>query len=69
MRRGIRYRMEFAGPRNWLNEFCKNPAVALVSIDQVPFQDGCTIVDFLDGGIWKVNEGDVVKVPLWLIKA
>jgi len=62
--------MEFAGPRNWLNEFCKNLAVALVSIDQVPFQDGCTctIVDFLDGGIWKVNEGDVVKVPLWLIK-
>ena len=60
--------MEFAGPRNSLNEFCKNPAVALVSIDQVPFRDGCTIVDFLDGGIWKVNEGDVVKVPLWLIK-
>ena len=43
--------------------------MALVSIDQVPFQDECTIVDFLDGGIWKVNEGDIVKVPLWLIKA
>lgn len=50
-------------------KFGEYPALTLMSILQMPLDNGCAVVVYvLNTEFWKVYERDVVQKPLWIIE-